>query len=50
MGAEGEQAGAEGEAPEGENPDWVQASGSELPPEIAERPKFDATQNVPCVN
>ena len=51
MGDGGEQAGAEGGAAESENnQDWVQASGSELPPEIAERPKFDATQNVPCVN
>ena len=48
MGAGGEQ--VEGEAAESESPDWVQASGSELPPEIAERPTFDASQTVPCVN
>jgi len=31
-------------------PTFVQSEGSELPPEIAERPKFDASQKVPCVN
>lgn len=33
-----------------EDTTFIQSEGSELPPEIAQRPSFDAAEGVPCVN